>query len=209
MAAAAAYALGGVEARTIPNETNVFRLRWTGSDGNGDASGELRVSATPAWTSNAGPVSLYRAGTRIDALSLPPDATEVPYDIGPAGRGFWYQVRAALPAGNFALSNPVWVPGRLIDDASVDVTIDAVPWARVRVIDAASGADMAVPSPNVTPLTLRLPQGEYLVDLENDGVTSRTQERMDVRGGTVNTFRYPMPGFDIDRLLAAAREAKK
>jgi hypothetical protein len=204
--AALAYAFGGVAVRAVEHRADVYSLAWEADASSLSAAGvPLRgqlVMRGTAETDPGKPVQLYRADTAVGApLELSPNGSPVTRTLNRDEMGFWYQLRAVLDEGNLALSNAVWVPGVPPEGQPLPVTIDAVPWARVRLVSLASGADVPLPDSDVTPLTVSLPEGDYLVDLENGGVTARTQERISVRAGEGNVFRIPMPGFDVETVL--------
>lgn len=83
----------------------------------------------------------------------------------------------------------------------VPVTIDAIPWARFKVLPAASGVD--VPAGELlTPITLQLPAGDYTLELENGNLTKPRSERITVAADRANTVLITMPGFDVEQTLA-------
>jgi hypothetical protein len=92
--------------------------------------------------------------------------------------------------------------------AAVAVTINALPWARVRLA-AAPGQTAQVPALGgddaVTPLLVLLAPGDYDVELENGGLTAPSRERLQVRAGRDNAFAFVMPGYDADAAAEAAR----
>jgi len=143
---------------------------------------------------------LYRDGVPTgEPFSFASAASvSIPIETGAA---HVYQVRATLPSGALALSNTEWAP-------SVLVVIDAQPWARVTVApatsDPATGGPAAppiLPFEQTTPVTLRLPEGTYRLELENGGVTPPHSETIVVERGGDNRFRIAMPGFDLTDVL--------
>jgi hypothetical protein len=147
------------------------------------------------------PVALYRDGALVgDPFQVAQDVTE--RRLEGSELGHWYQLRAPLGGGRLALSNDLWVPGQPPPGAPVPIVIDAAPWARVRVFDAASGAEVNA-SDLVTPCVIELPEGDYLLQLENGGLTPPTKERIVVRIGDPTNFHFVMPGFDPEPLIKA------
>jgi serine/threonine protein kinase len=92
--------------------------------------------------------------------------------------------------------------------APVVVSLNALPWARVRLA-AAPGQTEEVPTlsgdENVTPLTVLLAPGDYDVEMDNGGITAARRERLQVRAGQPNAFVFVMPGYDPDAAAEVAR----
>jgi hypothetical protein len=101
-----------------------------------------------------------------------------------------FQVRGALANGAFALSNALTAPG-------LPVLIDAFPWARVRILSV----DGRVRPPlQTTPASLRLPEGQYELRLENDN-TPELVRSITVTQGATNSFRFDMPDITLEQVL--------
>jgi serine/threonine protein kinase len=85
------------------------------------------------------------------------------------------------------------------------VSINAVPWARVRIAAEPGSPQVATPAGDdaVTPCFLALPEGSYIVGFENGGLSTPLQERISVRAGASNVFTFRMPGYDADKTVAA------
>jgi hypothetical protein len=83
---------------------------------------------------------------------------------------------------------------------SLPVTIDAVPWARVRITPAAESGQ---PVEGVTPLVVQLAEGDYRVELANDAGPVSLPDVLRVRAGQENAIRVTMPGFDPDKAIDA------
>jgi hypothetical protein len=173
------------------HEPNAFLLEY--APGDADAPGYLMVRKRAADSSLAGPPRLYRDATPTeDAFTLEGN-TPVRLPVDPA-RAFVYQVRAPLPGGGLALSNTVWAP-------SVLVVIDAHPWARVTISSA--GAGVVPQFQQLTPVTIRLPEGRYQLRLDNGGLTPERTEIIDVTrtGKREFSFEMGLPPAEILRRL--------
>ncbi|MEW6368883.1 MAG: serine/threonine-protein kinase [Acidobacteriota bacterium] len=83
----------------------------------------------------------------------------------------------------------------------VEVSIDAVPWARVKVIPSFPGmTPPQVPEDEMTtPCNLMLQPGEYTVELCYLLTTTRS-ETMQARAGANEQFVFTMPGFDAGKI---------
>lgn len=83
---------------------------------------------------------------------------------------------------------------------SQPVTIDVLPWARVRIVPV--GHDAAVPSESLlTPFTVSLVPGEYRLECENDGLSPRTVLPVTVAAGKPSTITRQMQGFNPARVV--------
>ena len=103
-----------------------------------------------------------------------------------------------LPTGAFALSNQSTAPG-------VAVVIDAFPWANVTITSVDGRIQ---PLREQTPATLRLPEGQYELRLENPSVTEASQDDHRVARGNANEQRFPMPGVTVERGPESAQRRK-
>ena len=90
----------------------------------------------------------------------------------------------------------------------VPVSIDAMPWASVRLVNLASGAEVAVPLAGPDAAGDVTARGRLLLELENGGVTAGSQERISVRAGAANAFLIRMPLFDVNQVVAATAGAQ-
>ena len=54
-----------------------------------------------------------------------------------------------------------------------------------------------------TPCQLQLPPGDYQLAFENGGLSQPHSERLSVPAGQPVALRRTMPGFDVDRAVAA------
>lgn len=153
--------------------------------------GELVVRARNPDSPIPRTVRVYRDGEPFGGpidLDLR-EGTAVPIEA--ADTAHVYQARADLPGGALALSNTIWAP-------SVVVVIDAQPWARVTV----RSRDGSVPDvTGTTPAAFRLPEGEYDLALENDGLTAPLERQIRVSSTGDRYFRFDMPGFDPGQLI--------
>lgn len=95
----------------------------------------------------------------------------------------------------------------------VPITMDAQPWAEVRLVPALSEADVSgLPpevvrelamerGPFVTPFVAEVPAGDYVVSFENEGLGLSHTQRITVAAASENRFQVPLPGFDADRFI--------
>jgi hypothetical protein len=136
-----------------------------------------------------GDANLVRVNTRISLQTAGPTAVALP---SPAAHV--YQARAVLPDGTLALSNALWAP-------SLVIVIDVQPWARLSISTTDRGlAGFGIQSAE-TPVALRLPPGRYQVQCENGGLTGALTQTIDVAPGGQTTFRFDMPGFNVNDVL--------
>jgi hypothetical protein len=178
-------ALAGVfPAATLAHVENAYALSFV------DAAGPPRLQVRRVDASQPAVVDVYQDDT-VFASDVATDGTAM-IDVS-GGRGRYYQARVALPGGNLAMSNPVWVPA----DDLVIVLIDARPWARVTI--AGNGVSLAA---QPTPVRVALRPGTYMLSLENGGVTGElTQQITVVANGADQRFTFTMPGFDPARAV--------
>ena len=119
--------------------------------------------------------------------------------------GFWYVFRDSTPTPDPDPDRPVVVdqgrsdPDKLPAVAPSAVNIDTEPWTRVTLTPAAGGD----PRTCTTPCQLLLPPGEYQLAFENGGLSPPYNERVSVPAGQPVDVRRTMPGFDVDRAVAA------
>lgn len=199
--AALALLIGGLVASTA-SATDALRIQ---SDHRPDAylleyqtadaatsAGLLRVRPRDPGSDVPGRVQIYRDGVPVEGSLTIDDRTTGATVPLPGGTGVHvYQARAGLGDQAFALSNTLWAP-------SVLITIDAQPWANVTV----RSVDGLIPEmTQATPAALRLPEGQYDLSLENDGLTSPLTTRISVSNTGNRVFRYDMPGFNAGQLL--------
>lgn len=165
-------------------------------------AGALRLTARAPASGMPDTVQIYRDAVPFDDPVTIGGRDGETISLEAATTPHFYQARAALPGGAFALSNTIWAP-------SVVVVIDAQPWARVTV----RSIDGVVPDlQQLTPAAFGLPEGRYDVRLENDGLTQPLDTRIEVSTGGPRTFRFDMPGFDpsdaLDQLGLDAPEPR-
>jgi hypothetical protein len=232
-AAAVAYlafgALFPFPTSSVEHRTNAYELEWV-APATVEQPGSLvgrRLATDAAVPADA---ELYRDDVRVGSLTGLSDAdSRAVSNVTPEQRGAYYQLRAALPAGNLAVSNPVFVPGLSLapappapaasaGDPVAPVMIDFSPWARVRIAPAKPGTlfqgkpieDLLPKDPLVTPFTLFLPPGSYALAAENGGVTRPLTLSISVEAGQPQIISRPMPGFDpnrlVDSLLSGAKQ---
>jgi serine/threonine-protein kinase len=101
----------------------------------------------------------------------------------------------------------LWVPRRGVPPvapppAQVAVSINALPWARVRAVPA--NGDPASVKEAVTPCLILLPPGPYRLELENGGITPARTETIRVGDGGQTEFEFSMAGYDPDAAVDLA-----
>jgi tetratricopeptide (TPR) repeat protein len=77
-----------------------------------------------------------------------------------------------------------------------ELTIDALPWARVDSIESASGAKDVLAKPDFTPLALQLPEGRYKVSMSRNGSSKVRDVEVSATGSNhvVEVFEELSPG---------------
>jgi hypothetical protein len=174
--------------RALSHITHAYQIDAIGPAGATPGRLQLRIAAgAPASVPRQ--VALYQDAARFrDSVALNDTGSAgVPLAAGDAGH--YYQVRAALPDGNLALSPAVWIPS----DRLLPVLIDALPWANVTI--AGAGAPVAA---QPTPFAAALDPGVYRLHFDNGGLTPSMDQEITV-GSANQVFRFTMPGFDPDR----------
>jgi tetratricopeptide (TPR) repeat protein len=122
--------------------------------------------------------------------------------------GLWYGLHTPAPKPVPDPGRPVVVdPGRPEPEgpdkppavAPSAVNIDTKPWTNVTLTPAAGGDAVTC----TTPCQLQLPPGDYQLAFENGGLSQPLNERLSVPAGQPVDVRRSMPGFDVDRAVAA------
>jgi len=119
--------------------------------------------------------------------------------------GLWYFLHGPAPEPVPGPQGPPVVerrPGGPEKPAAVapsPVNIDTEPWTRVTLTPAAGGDAVTC----TTPCQLQLPPGDYQLAFENGGLSQPHSERLSVPAGQPVALRRTMPGFDVDRAVAA------
>jgi serine/threonine protein kinase len=87
------------------------------------------------------------------------------------------------------------------------VTINALPWAHVKLTPATKGIDIPVISEKerITPCYFLLPEGEYSIELVNDIVSRPVLQTIKVQASKDNSFQFTMPAYDPNKALAQIR----
>lgn len=87
----------------------------------------------------------------------------------------------------------------------VFVSINATPWARVslKADSKQRQLPMFAAEQMITPCTLEVPAGKYIVEFSNNGITSALTQNITVKAGEANSFVFSLPGFDAS---AVARQ---
>ncbi len=111
---------------------------------------------------------------------------------------FWL-LRGPAPAALPAV--PAAAPASLA--RPVPVSINALPWARLRVSPLGVSAP-ATSLERTTPCALALLPGEYLVEMENGGLTPPLSRTIRVPPEAPGDLVFTMPGYDPEVVTAAA-----
>ena len=93
-------------------------------------------------------------------------------------------------------ASPVIVPVA----APIGITINALPWARVRLVPASSDPQRPAEG-GVTPYFGVVHPGVYEVELENGDLTPPLRQTIEVRPGGPTAFVFTMPGFNPARVV--------
>ncbi|MEW6368142.1 MAG: protein kinase [Acidobacteriota bacterium] len=103
--------------------------------------------------------------------------------------------------------SPPPIPSPTAAPAVVGVAINALPWARAKIVPMTSGIAMPQISEDdrLTPCYLMLPEGEYRIELSNDGVSRPLVDQIRVQAGKNNSFLFTMPAHDPARIVAGLR----
>jgi hypothetical protein len=142
-------------------------------------------------------VRLYRDGQAFGAEFDLRAGAVVEQPIAAVDSGHYYQVRGALPSGNLAVSEAVWVPPPA---QMLVIGVDAMPWATVRVLDRSSRQPVSTRT-YTTPDRLTLAVGDYTFEFTHPDFGTLTRD-VTVDESTVEV-RVVMPGFDA---AATARD---
>jgi predicted Ser/Thr protein kinase len=86
------------------------------------------------------------------------------------------------------------------------VSLNALPWARVRIVPAGEAAAAIETGPLITPCVVDLLPGSYTIELENGGLTPPSKRSIQVGDGPTNAFVFTMPSFDPGRAASLALE---
>lgn len=90
------------------------------------------------------------------------------------------------------------------------VTIDALPWARLKITPEAKDVQMD-PLPqdeSLTPCAFTLRPGNYFVELTNDKSQNPVVQKIHVEAGGQNNFVFTMPGHDPAQILSSLHPSK-
>jgi serine/threonine-protein kinase len=95
--------------------------------------------------------------------------------------------------------------------ADLPVTLNALPWARVKLRPLRPSVTLPelTEEERTTPCVLRLPEAEYEVELENGGITPLLRDRIAVRAGQANDFVFRMPDFDPGQAASRAERPER
>jgi hypothetical protein len=127
--------------------------------------------------------------------------------LASADTGFYYQIRATLPAGNLAVSQAVWV----WSDRLTYVLVDASPWANVTIQGPGNQPKAGAQQ---TPFTAALlPGATYQFHFENPDLKAlSTLDKSFAVPVPGDVIHETMPGFDpartVDDLMRAPASAR-
>lgn len=114
--------------------------------------------------------------------------------------GFWLVKSGRFPAQPVPSSATATstLPITVAPAAVFPVRINAIPWARVRVnaLDPRISVPRLADADRTTPFLIELPEGEYSLELENDGLTEALTQKITIRSGQPADFLLTMPAFD-------------
>jgi serine/threonine protein kinase len=171
------------------------------------------VTPVPVTATNA---SLTGPSTRADPAwpveqpppSPPPSPAPRPWLRAGLALGIVGLLAAAVVFTRARPAPPAPAAETAVVAAPVAVSLNALPWARVRLVPA-PGQVVEAPTlrgeENVTPLMVRLAPGDYDLEMDNGGITAARRERLQVRAGQPNAFVFVMPGYDPEAAAEAAR----
>ncbi len=95
---------------------------------------------------------------------------------------------------------PTGPPDNVLVPAPQLVSVDILPWARVRIVPVVAGVN--VPGELlITPFTVQLPPGDYRLECENGGVSTRSVFPIKVEAGRPLTVTRTMSGFNADQVV--------
>ena len=195
---------GAFTGPAIEHVADAYRLEYSPPVEDPSGGGVLVAARNPgAPTEAPAQVQLFRDGEAFGQPFAAPANGVAEQPIAPGDSGHHFQLRAALPAGNLALSQSVWVGAPQQLSA---VSVNALPWAIGRILDAQTRQPVTS-GDFTTPFVVHLPPGSYLLELSHQdyGVVTRP---LDVQAGRDLQEIVPMPGFDpaeTARRLAAPR----
>jgi eukaryotic-like serine/threonine-protein kinase len=90
-------------------------------------------------------------------------------------------------------------PVEPIDTALGTLSVDAQPWARVTITSAS--AQNSTTGPLVTPFSVPLSPGEYVLRLENGSLSQPLSRRVRIDAKKQNLVHVTMPGFNSERVV--------
>jgi len=94
-----------------------------------------------------------------------------------------------------------FVPGPVIAPKPVSVSINATPWAYVKVLSANSNSLLKIPDEEtITPCSFSLLEGEYKIELQHPGLPAVTQ-RVKVKRDQSNSYQFKMPSYDAEQIV--------
>lgn len=80
------------------------------------------------------------------------------------------------------------------------LTVNFRPWARVQLRPSSPNAGEA-PEPQLTPFTVTLPAGDYVLQADNEGLTGSVKRTLRLEGGKIRVIAEDMPGFAADAIV--------
>jgi hypothetical protein len=186
----AAIGLHALPARAVEHLTEVYRLDYAPIPSVATPRLTLVIGAGAANVPRT--VSLYRENVEFRTGLQLGAAGSTTVALQPENTGAHFQVRAALPQGNLAVSPWVWVTS----DKLAFVLVDAAPWANVTIV----GGNTRTPVQQ-TPFTAALMPGTYQVHFENPALGPASTLDRTISVPQENTVRVTMLGFDAARAV--------
>jgi len=125
-----------------------------------------------------------------------------------SGIAIWFQQSSQTDAPpetkRLSRPSPVSTPPTR---ATAIVTINVLPWARVKLTPLTKGISLPVipEKERITPCSFSLPEGEYSVELSNDSVLQPVQKTIKIQSGAANSFVFTMPAYDPRKAFAKIR----
>jgi hypothetical protein len=119
---------------------------------------------------------------------------------------YWF-IYVAVVAAVLFISLGAWIWAPLKKPSATKqltlVSINALPWANVHI----TPVNKEVSPPNIsdeesiTPCYFMLPAGEYLIMLENGGISPPLKRSIQVSLGKGNSFEFLLPGYNPENTL--------
>jgi hypothetical protein len=116
---------------------------------------------------------LYSNDITVRRISLPATSTPLVLEVASADSNAWFQVRSRLPEGNYALSEPVWVPAVAARQEEPLWVDDAISFRLARRYSIGSMAMMRFPDTALSDSQIASVSNEFGVPLPPEAKTLR------------------------------------